>query len=90
MTRVLLASLLALAVGGSLRAQSTRPERPAVAPGEHWAFRPVRRPDVPAVRDRAWVRTPIDAFVLARLEKAGLTPAPPPTSAPCSAASTST
>ncbi len=77
MTRVLLASLLALAVGGSLRAQSTRPERPAVAPGEHWAFRPVRRPDVPAVGDRASVRTPIDAFVLARLEKAGLRPAPP-------------
>jgi hypothetical protein len=32
---------------------------------------------VPAVRDRAWVRTPIDAFLLARLEANHLHPAPP-------------
>jgi hypothetical protein len=44
---------------------------------DHWAFQPVRAPIVPAVRDRAWVRTPIDAFVLARLEAEGLRPAPP-------------
>lgn len=42
----------------------------------HWAFQPVRRPAVPTVRAAAWVRTPIDAFVLARLEAAGLSPAP--------------
>jgi hypothetical protein len=43
----------------------------------HWAWKqPVRRPP-PAVKDRAWVRTPVDAFVLARLEAAGLRPAPP-------------
>ncbi len=42
-----------------------------------WAFRPVERPAVPEVRDRAWVRNPIDAFVLAKLEAAGLRPAPP-------------
>src|SRR5262249_30660909 len=29
------------------------------------------------VRDTSWVRTPIDAFVLARLEREGLTPSPP-------------
>jgi hypothetical protein len=68
---------VALAAAAGLRAQSARPERPAVPPEQHWAFQPVRRPAVPAVRDRAWVRTPIDAFVLARLEKAGLKPAPP-------------
>src|SRR5437867_198239 len=34
----------------------------------HWAFQAVRRPIVPSVRDRAWVGTPIDAFILARLE----------------------
>src|SRR5262245_6207496 len=28
----------------------------------HWAFQPVRRPDVPAVKDRAWVANPVDAF----------------------------
>jgi hypothetical protein len=43
---------------------------------DHWAFRPVRRPPVPQVKDPSWVRNPIDAFLLARLEKAGLTPAP--------------
>jgi hypothetical protein len=37
----------------------------------------VRRPDVPAVRERAWVRTPVDAFVLAKLEATGLKPSPP-------------
>ncbi len=44
---------------------------------QFWSFRPVVRPPVPAVKDRAWVRNPIDAFVLARLEAAGLHPAPP-------------
>src|SRR5918912_23581 len=43
----------------------------------HWAFQPVRAPAVPAVRDAAWVRTPIDAFILAKLEAAGLRPSPP-------------
>ena len=38
---------------------------------EHWAFRPVRPVAVPAVKDAAWVRTPIDAFVLAKLEAKG-------------------
>ena len=44
---------------------------------DHWAFQPVRKPDVPRVQQRGWVRSPIDAFVLARLESAGLTPSPP-------------
>src|SRR5690606_32677115 len=41
---------------------------------QHWAYRPPVRPDVPQVRRSGWVRTPIDAFVLARLEREGLTP----------------
>jgi hypothetical protein len=41
-----------------------------------WALQPVRRPPAPAVRDAAWGRTPIDAFVLSRLEARGLHPAP--------------
>jgi hypothetical protein len=45
--------------------------KPAAA---HWSFQPVHRPALPAVRDRGWPRTPVDAFVLARLEKAGLRP----------------
>ncbi|MCA3243617.1 MAG: DUF1553 domain-containing protein [Rubrivivax sp.] len=39
-----------------------------------WAYQPVSRPAPPAVKARAWVRTPVDAFVLARLEQAGLKP----------------
>jgi hypothetical protein len=42
----------------------------------HWSFRPVTKPAVPAVKNSAWVKTPIDAFVLARLQARGLTPAP--------------
>lgn len=42
----------------------------------HWSFQPIERPSVPAVRDRSWVRNPIDAFVLARLEREGIAPAP--------------
>jgi mono/diheme cytochrome c family protein len=43
---------------------------------EHWSFRPVRRPEVPKVRDASRVRTPIDAFVIAKLERKGLSLAP--------------
>lgn len=43
----------------------------------HWAFVPPRDPPVPTPRNRAWVRSPIDAFVLSRLESAGLAPAAP-------------
>ncbi|MFN3649445.1 MAG: DUF1549 domain-containing protein [Armatimonadota bacterium] len=43
---------------------------------EHWSFAPLRRPELPRVRNAAWVKSPIDAFVLARLEKEGLAPAP--------------
>jgi len=39
-----------------------------------WSFQPVTRPDIPQVQDLRWVRTPIDAFVLKRLEEAGLPP----------------
>ncbi|MBS0204171.1 MAG: PSD1 domain-containing protein [Planctomycetes bacterium] len=42
---------------------------------QHWSFRPVTDPAVPAVKDAAWARTSIDRFVLARYEAAGLHPA---------------
>src|SRR6185369_11952666 len=43
---------------------------------KHWAFQPVTFPDPPSVKLAAWVKTPIDAFVLSALEANGLTPAP--------------
>ena len=40
----------------------------------HWAFEAPKRPPVPRVRDSEWTRSPIDAFVLARLEALGVPP----------------
>lgn len=42
----------------------------------HWAYLPPRRPAVPKGRDAGLVKNPIDAFILARLEKEGLAPSP--------------
>jgi hypothetical protein len=41
-----------------------------------WAYCPPIRPKLPAVKNRAWVRNPLDAFILARLEEQGLAPTP--------------
>jgi len=42
----------------------------------HWSFVPPKRPEVPAVQKRDWVRNPIDAFILSEMEAVGLAPAP--------------
>ena len=42
----------------------------------HWAFQPVQRAALPAVKAKDWPQNGIDHFILARLEKAGLQPAP--------------
>lgn len=42
----------------------------------HWAFEKPERPPIPAVKDESWAKTPIDRFVLARLEVEGLKPSP--------------
>ena len=41
----------------------------------HWSFIPPTRPTVPTVKNQAWVKNPIDAFILAKLEEQGLAPA---------------
>ncbi|HEY6989097.1 MAG TPA: DUF1553 domain-containing protein [Bryobacteraceae bacterium] len=41
-----------------------------------WSFIPPKRPPLPAVKDPAWVRNPIDNFILSRLEREGLHPSP--------------
>jgi mono/diheme cytochrome c family protein len=43
---------------------------------KHWAFKPPERPRVAEVKNRKWVRNPIDRFILARLEKEKLKPSP--------------
>ncbi len=43
----------------------------------YWAYQPVKRPATPDVKDKGWAKTPIDAFVLAKLEAKGLKPVAP-------------
>lgn len=55
--------------------ETASPPPPAAAPVKiHWAYRPIDKPRTPSVRNPAWVRNPVDAFVLARLEAEGVTP----------------
>jgi hypothetical protein len=61
-------------LGAPTRAAALRQASDAGA-GTHWAFRAPVRPALLPVRDAAWVRNAIDRFVLARLEKEGLSPA---------------
>src|SRR5689334_15659248 len=49
---------------------------PAKSAAAHWSFAKPVRSEVPVVRDAGWVRNPIDAFVLARLEKENIRPSP--------------
>ncbi len=68
-------------------AEAAKPAEPAKTAGEaspapvpaaptHWSYVPVSAPAVPEVKQKDWVRQPLDAFVLAKLESKGLTPAP--------------
>ncbi|MEZ6086760.1 MAG: DUF1549 domain-containing protein [Pirellulaceae bacterium] len=43
---------------------------------KHWAYEVPERGDLPTVQQTQWPRTPIDTFILARLEKEGLAPSP--------------
>jgi Protein of unknown function (DUF1549)/Protein of unknown function (DUF1553)/Planctomycete cytochrome C len=51
-------------------------QRPQSAISQHWAYVKPVRPAPPRVRNQSWVRNPIDAFILARLEKERLKPSP--------------
>jgi hypothetical protein len=42
----------------------------------HWSFEKPTRPEPPAVKNEAWIKNPVDRFVLARLEKENLAPSP--------------
>jgi Protein of unknown function (DUF1553)/Protein of unknown function (DUF1549)/Planctomycete cytochrome C len=44
---------------------------------EHWAWRPLQSTPLPTVQNQAWPLTPVDRFVLAKLESEKLSPAPP-------------
>ncbi|MDF1811545.1 MAG: PSD1 and planctomycete cytochrome C domain-containing protein, partial [Verrucomicrobiales bacterium] len=61
-----------------VHAETNADPRAAIdAAGEtHWAFQPVRKPPLPKVKNEAWVKTPIDHFVLAKLEAENMQPSP--------------
>ncbi len=71
MTRMLPLILIAVAAVAALPAVAE--DRPSAS---HWAFQPVRKPPVPAVKDQNWTAGEIDRFILAKLEANGITPAP--------------
>lgn len=53
--------------------------KPLVSPSElaaraHWAFQPVKEQAIPSVHHADWVRTPLDAFILSRLEQHEIAP----------------
>ena len=43
----------------------------------HWAFQPVKRPAIPTVNNQSWAQSPVDAFILSKLESNGIQPAQP-------------
>jgi hypothetical protein len=63
--------------GGKAPVAEAKAEVQADSPEKHrdyWAYRPITRPAVPTTQDSKWGRNPIDFFILARLESAGLSP----------------
>jgi hypothetical protein len=70
--------VLPLAMSVARGAEPTYQE-PAISEADRafWAFQPPREPAVPPVKNAAWPQSPIDHFVLAGLEAAGLEPAAP-------------
>jgi mono/diheme cytochrome c family protein len=67
-------------MGAPVPAQSDAPRlmtEVAEARAKHWAFQPVQKPALPDVKKSRWVETPVDNFILAKLEEKKLKPAPP-------------
>lgn len=62
-------------VGSDLPAEAFE-ARPIPDGGDWWAWQPLVQPEIPTVENQDWVRNPVDAFVLNRLEAAGIQPAP--------------
>jgi hypothetical protein len=72
MLRGLLVCSLPALLTATVGAQESKPVK-----SDWWAYQPVVRPAVPVLENAGWVRSPIDAFILAGLEAKGLQPAPP-------------
>jgi len=66
----------AVAVAADEKPAEGEAKAPGAASRPHWAWQRVQTPAEPAVYAKYWTRTPIDAFVLAKLEARGLKPSP--------------
>ena len=66
--------------GGKLSADEVAKLKKWIAAGgeykQHWAYSPLGETAPPEVKQKEWLRNPIDNFVLAKLEKEGVTPSP--------------
>ena len=51
-------------------------EKPQPHPRDHWAFKVPQQPPLPAVKNKGWAHSAVDAFVLARMENTGVKPSP--------------
>ncbi len=76
-----LAVVLSLASGVSHAAENETPadsakKTTASSVPNNWAYKPVQQVSAPEVKQKAWVNTPIDAFILAKLEEKNLKPSP--------------
>src|SRR6266567_1452962 len=69
-------AVLGLALSAPLLFPAEAPHVFTSAQKNYWAFQPVKKSPVPAVKDKAWVKTPVDAFILAKLEEKALKPNP--------------
>lgn len=69
-------SIASQAAESEQAAAPSKSARPATAAARWSPYQPVKAPEVPAVKDRKWVRSAIDAYVLAQQETAGLKPSP--------------
>ncbi len=63
-------------IGAPLPKTDVRQNQIAAKARTHWAFQPVTEQAVPSVKQQSRVQTPVDAFIFAKLERAGLEPAP--------------
>src|SRR2546429_4749661 len=59
------------------RSGKAESRKPKAESRRHWAFQSPKEPPVPKVGNARWLQTPIDNFVIARLEQKGLQPSPP-------------
>jgi len=64
-------------MGAPFPGDSPKAEKAWKSKQDHWSFQPVRSVELAKARGTAWVRKPVDRFVLARLEAQGIQPAEP-------------